>query len=460
MRRLAWLIAFAPATASAAVPADVGWHTLPSTTIESVCAATNGFDEVWGASGCNGIFAWSGGAWDSTRNRMIVTGGGHNDYYGNELYALDPEAGTMVRLTDPGLPTAPLEPCEEAVAGGTQPNSRHTYDGLEYIAHADRLYVFSGSLACGLGSWGYATWTYDFASETWERMDPTTGGDYPVGEAGMMTAYHPGRELVLLHDRRSLYSYDFDENQYTRLSGDDTYSGPGGYHHAAALDSKRELFVVVGWSSIQEDGRVYVYDVSEDSDYTPQELPTEGGDFVVDQSYPGLDYDPVSDRMIAWGGGGSVWALDLDTSQWTEHALDGGPGDVSAAGYGTHGRWRYSVELGYFVLVNEFDQDAWVLRFQPDAGMPGDDDGGSSSSEGSSDGSSGAPPSTSGVGTDESGEATSGAEPATTGSEETSSGAVDSADGGCGCRSSPRTAWPWALLILVFAPLTRRRDPR
>src|SRR5688572_7463782 len=31
----------------------------------------------------------SGGSYDSTRNRMIVWGGGHGDYAGNEIYTFD-----------------------------------------------------------------------------------------------------------------------------------------------------------------------------------------------------------------------------------------------------------------------------------------------------------------------------------------------------------------------------------
>src|SRR5215467_3275959 len=33
--------------------------------------------------------AWSGGAYDSKRDRLIVWGGGHGDYGGNEIYAFD-----------------------------------------------------------------------------------------------------------------------------------------------------------------------------------------------------------------------------------------------------------------------------------------------------------------------------------------------------------------------------------
>ena len=35
------------------------------------------------------VYAWSGGTVDTVKGRLLVWGGGHSDYWGNELYALD-----------------------------------------------------------------------------------------------------------------------------------------------------------------------------------------------------------------------------------------------------------------------------------------------------------------------------------------------------------------------------------
>ena len=44
----------------------------------------------WGDAGPSSIMlAWSGGTLDTKRNRLLVWGGGHGDYAGNELYAFD-----------------------------------------------------------------------------------------------------------------------------------------------------------------------------------------------------------------------------------------------------------------------------------------------------------------------------------------------------------------------------------
>lgn len=59
-----------------------------------------------GASGPLGIFvAWSGGVLDTVGERLIVLGGGHSDYFGNEVYAFDFASLKWQRLNTPADPT-------------------------------------------------------------------------------------------------------------------------------------------------------------------------------------------------------------------------------------------------------------------------------------------------------------------------------------------------------------------
>src|SRR5690349_15868308 len=96
----------APASTSP-IQYRVGWTQLsPKTQLSKVCPpAKDGYDF---SSNCkNVIAAWSGGIADIARNRMIIWGGGHTDYYGNELYALNLSEETMVRLNEPGPVISP-----------------------------------------------------------------------------------------------------------------------------------------------------------------------------------------------------------------------------------------------------------------------------------------------------------------------------------------------------------------
>ena len=74
--------------------------------------------------------------------------------------------------------------------------------------------------------------------------------------------------------------------------------------------------------------------------------------------YPGLAYDPVNDRIVAWNGGDTVYSLNLDNNVWTPITYSGGP---TAMDNGTYKRWSYSPSLNAFVSYNSVDSDGYVL---------------------------------------------------------------------------------------------------
>jgi hypothetical protein len=342
------------ASAAQAQTVTTGWSQIPNTRLRGVCAAEHGFPQVAGTSGCDGITsAWSGGAFDTKRNRLIIWGGGHNDYYGNEVYAVSLDTQTIERLTDPGTPATS---CIEAIAGGTQANARHTYDGIEYVASVDKLFVFGGSLACSSGNFGRDTWLFNFATKQWEKKTPS--GPLPHAIPGILTAYDSVTGLVFLYDDVNLFSYDANANRYTQLT---TADQPIGYHMDATIDPVRRKFIIVGYDNIRAAGRVWSIDIGAGSAYKLTEVVTSGGGSLMGNSYPGVDYDPTSDRIVAWGENtpNVVYSLDLDTRQWTSSTFSGGP---VPSGNGTHGRWRYSPTSNAFVLANRVDDNIYVAR--------------------------------------------------------------------------------------------------
>jgi hypothetical protein len=81
----------------------------------------------------------------------------------------------------------------------------------------------------------------------------------------------------------------------------------------------------------------------------------------VSEAYPGLEYDPVRDRVVAWNGGNTVYSLNPDTKEWTTvTAATGSPGSESRDG--TFGRWRYSPTDDVFVLINGPSQNGYTFR--------------------------------------------------------------------------------------------------
>ena len=142
----------------------VGWQELSNTKLIDQCPENKfaGYNYNF-KDRCRYIVAWSGGTFDEQENKLYIWGGGHADYYGNELYTLDLDDQSMLRITDPAEPqdiTLKVSQSELAPYDGTQPNSRHNYDGVAFIEHARKIWSFSGAMA-GTGDTDDVTWHFN-----------------------------------------------------------------------------------------------------------------------------------------------------------------------------------------------------------------------------------------------------------------------------------------------------------
>jgi len=361
----AFLLCLLPALAgSQGIPSTLGWYQIPNTTLRSVCAADHGFPQVSGNTGCAAItLAWSGGTFDTTRNRLIIWGGGHTDYYGNEIYALDLNNLTINRLTDPGLPTA--SSCTNSIAGGTQPNSRHSYGSVGYIGDADRLWISSGSLACASGvspTNSGDIWTYNFSGTNpgtqWQSMNPAILGGAPgslCGSScfGWTAQYHSNKQLLFFKDIYYLYTYDFASNAVTQVSS----RLDANLYTSAVIDTDRNLYIEIGG------GVVNSFDISGTAPYNGVRRSATGATAVVNASSPGLAYDPIQKRVVAWDGGNTIYLLDTGTWTWSTVTYSGGPAKVGSQG--TFGRFAYSPTSNVFVSCNSVDSNCYTLRLTP-----------------------------------------------------------------------------------------------
>ena len=279
---------------------------------------------------------------DTARSRLLVWGGGHADYYGNEMYALDLPSMSIKRIVEPSPHTRQAN-CTSALPDGT-PTSRHTYDGLTYLSHADRFFAVNGSLTpCGRRR-THATWTYDFRTNAWIMMLPQSR---PTG-FGTMAVYEAATKQVFVKDGPGFYAYSLESNSYRKLGGAcrRLQAGGGDRHQAAQVRDDRQ--------------RRPGHRPRDEPDGERCRRSTPPG-LVSWRQSPGIAYDPVADRIVAWHGGGEVWALNMDTLAWTQVAT--GPGPTSAAPYqGTFGRWGYIPQYNVFAMINSIDENAWVFR--------------------------------------------------------------------------------------------------
>jgi hypothetical protein len=305
------------------------------------------------------IIAWNSGAYDTTRDRYIVTGGGHQDYGGNEVYAFDLNSLTWSRIWGPSPSIPPTGgSCNEAYADGN-PASRHTYDGVEYLPEVDQLWLHGGSLYCGPGGASTATWTLDKSTLRWTRR----ANGYQVWELEEVSAYDPNTGHVFAAGPASgqvLSEYDPLDNAWKRKG-----SSSVTYGQAAVIDPVRRRFISMG-----NGGPVYSFDLDSPS-LTRQTLSTTGDQAMVSTRYPGLAYDPVTDRIVGWRGGASVYTLNLDTRAWTK--IDPAPTNsvipTNPPGQGTYGRWRYVRSKNVFIVVNSIDQNVYIYRLSAADGV-------------------------------------------------------------------------------------------
>ena len=178
------------------LPSGYGWHQLANSPMSSVCMGNvpNGMysDSTMTTTtnydfNCNEIIPWSGGAIDDANQRLIVWGGGHSDYAGDEVFVLNLNGTPSWQLfTNPSIPIPyngdgnnweGLNPYYVRLTdGGTYkpgatPASRHTYNGLQYVPYQNKLYAFGGAVA-NVGFFSSEVWTLDMGSKSWTMVGP------------------------------------------------------------------------------------------------------------------------------------------------------------------------------------------------------------------------------------------------------------------------------------------------
>ncbi len=303
--------------------------------------------------------AWSGGAYDTQRDRLIVWGGGHTDYSGNELYVFDIETLTWTRLTDPTYD----------VGGGApyyndgSPRSRHSYDYLQYLPTIDR-FCSLGVSAIYVDANNFPNVDcFNFDTLQWERradligvytygmtsdVDPSTGYAWHHStENGYLTEYRPVQDRWVSHGSRDIEGRWID-NEITGV-----------------VHPVEEQFVAVGL------GNVYVWNLGGGTRRHTL-LQTTGGDPIVNEDSPGLQYDPTIDKIVGWAGGADVYTLDLNTAVWTriEPAATNATVPTAAEARGTFGRFRYIPSKNVYVLVNRVNENVYFYKLSAAAGVP------------------------------------------------------------------------------------------
>jgi hypothetical protein len=349
---------------SGQIPATLGWFQIPNTSIQSLCPP---YTEIQGSTGCKAVMsAWSGGLFDTKRNRLVIHGGGHTDYYGNEIYAIDlnanPIAPVLVKDASHGSAITNLSTCPETFLDGT-PNARHIYNGELYLPNQDAYFLYGAFKSiCGNSTDGQ--WQYSPVSGNWTQQTPSTHPNQAQNGSVPQFAYDPtSGNIYEVEDNTGIFwQYNIGGNTWTNLA---SVSGCGVLNMTTAIDNGRRLYFCVGNGGFNK--------VSLNAPYTATQLTGTGCSAIIGASGPGFVYDPVQKLMVGWAGGNTAYIYNPDTDSCSTATYSGGPTTIQ--GNGTYGRFAYSPALGVFVVANSIDTNVYSLRLTAGGGTGGSGSG-------------------------------------------------------------------------------------
>jgi hypothetical protein len=282
-----------------------------------------------------GIMAYSGGVFDSEHDVILIFGGGHADYWGNEVCAFDVATLKWKKMYEPDAEARYTNDNIDHVNGklkdSDKPYTRHSYQMLAFVPTAKRMFVWSG---CGPG-WGKIAptcvapkdaWYYDYSANKWEQL--ATGG--PSGYGGG-TCYDPKRDVVWALEGTSwppLWQFDVKTSKWSKhpLKPESA----AGAHLDLIYNAKRDVIlagVTEGKLSYLINPATFAVEKADTSDYKPA-------------GYGGLTMLPEHDAAISLTGDPTLGVFNFDTKRWSK--LDGPDGGPKMLGYAVYGRLWWS----------------------------------------------------------------------------------------------------------------------
>jgi chitodextrinase len=314
---------------------------------------------IHGNSGPSGIMdAWNGAAFDTSTNRLIVWGGGHQDYYGNEVYAFSLNTLSWSALS---LPSDPGSSCSSANNGCTgptfadgQPIAVHTYDTPTYVPALHAVYSMAGGSNTGYGDY----WLFGLTENKWTTNIVAPGfasaGSSNVTDYDSVTGHIFGMPYGPFGGQVSAGLYEYDPlagtNAYTQHGTEDVPD----YHMTAAIDPVHRYFVAVGG------GFLRAYSLSSGN---VVQSTSSGNQAIVNGNAPGFVWDSAVGKFVGWNGGSTVYLLDPTTWSWTPiPAVSGSATPTAPNSQGTFGRFKYSPSFNVFVGVNRVDENVYIYK--------------------------------------------------------------------------------------------------
>jgi hypothetical protein len=373
------------------------------------------------------IGAWSSFAWDSRRGDLIIYGGGHANYSGNDVYRWRGSTRRWERASLPSEITQDDRGTWMAVDGvDAAPASAHTYDNNVYLRVSDRFLTYGGAAYSNGSSYfrqvsvsqSRRTGPYLFdpskangnkvggttgshvqrvapfpaivGGEMWENRDiygkipgnPPLPTSFVVGATGY--SEEGGKDVIYVSARsggtaQALYKHTIhDIHDPTR----DTWEKVGSYYSgfgdqgSGAYDPVLNVFVRTGGGAFTYWNLSSAGPKNRNVTFSP-EAPA---GFTLDRHF-GMDFDPIRHRFALWRGDGRVWMLEppptVSPRGWkiVEQISPTSEVPNGDSGTGILGKWKYIKNLDVFLGLQHSSQgNIWIYKpvgwQRPDLNQP------------------------------------------------------------------------------------------
>lgn len=346
------------------------WKAAANTNMNAVAYSGPGAAGLGNAGVAPVMSTWCGAALDTNQEQLIVWGGGHNDYFGNEVYALKLSTLAWSELTQPDLGYPATYPGNGLLANGN-PVGRHTYDNLAFLPTQNLFFACHGNDF--QSNTDNHTWTLNPSTQNpsaigaWVKRDDIPGSN--VGGSGIFPgsscAYDPtsGHVFFVGDDMFGLDEWNPSAgtgSQWTITNGN-SQQLPAQQMKCAIKPGDRMIVTGLGFTvSIPISG------INKGVFTT---LVTTGDKTIENANAPGFVFHPPSGKFVGWNGGLTLYVFDTATNAWTVHAMTANTSPSTGFNTptavqpdGTYGRFFYDAAHDVFGAVNDVAQNVFFGR--------------------------------------------------------------------------------------------------
>lgn len=312
------------------------------------------------------VDAWTSFVVDSNTSVVYsVANGGHKDYSGNEVDALELEHDPprwVERLAP--TPAAQVQEADHYLDG--RPAARHTYYGVTFDEAAGRIMLFSGARWSSSGAASNSVDSYSVAGNSWSPAGthpdvPSHLNSYPLAAF----AYVPGPGDVYAFGNYDVLKWQKSSNTWVTITP--VGAAVWGYGAASAYDTLRDRILLLG-GQVNEHAQYSVGNQHFDAvTVTPKDpgsaADVSGAAAVLAANQAQLLYVPAIDKFL-WRGadaGGGVLQVDPVTFAVTPFVTAGG-GAVPSVPNGPFRKFLYVPRLHGCVYVPAYQSSAWFVR--------------------------------------------------------------------------------------------------